>query len=279
MSARGPLPFGCARTSTGVSVWPGGGRIAQKAHRFASAALLGASLFAASPSSSADASTRGSAGDPARGSAGDPVIAEDPFGGRPRPAAPAPQGAEHADPFDQATVDGVYGRFDGDLSLAVGLGGELGFDPASPRLLGTLALRYYSLVGLYAGYRESLRDVDPQARGLSVGLLLEPLFLLRWTRAATTGSPFWDLTIDSLGLSFGAHLDQPEGGSFASSRGFELGLGAGVPLLARAGGPWLRAQGQLRWVEDGAVDPVLWLTLEWRTFFESGLPAALGGRP
>lgn len=237
---------------------------APRARRFACAPLLGAALLLVAPSVIADVS----------GSA----TPEDPFGGRPRPAEPPPRG-DRAGAFDQATVDGVYGRFDGDLSLAVGLGGELGFDPASPRLLGTLALRYYSLVGLYAGYRESLRDVDPQARGLSVGLLLEPLFLLRWTRTATTGSPFWDLTIDSLGLSFGAHLDQPEGGSFASSRGFELGLGAGVPLLARAGGPWLRAQGQLRWVEDGAVDPVLWLTLEWRTFFESGLPAALGGRP
>src|SRR5690606_27948476 len=156
---------------------------APRARRFACAPLLGAALLLVAPSVIADVS----------GSA----TPEDPFGGRPRPAEPPPRG-DRAGAFDQATVDGVYGRFDGDLSLAVGLGGELGFDPASPRLLGTLALRYYSLVGLYAGYRESLRDVDPQARGLSVGLLLEPLFLLRWTRAATTGSPFWDLTIDSL---------------------------------------------------------------------------------
>ena len=137
-----------------------------------------------------------------------PTGTEDPFGGRSRPAdsrleaSPAHRdAADRRGDFDQATVDGVYGRFDGDLSLALGAGGELGFDPASPRLLGTLTLRYYSLVGIYAGYREGVRDRDPLARGISAGILLEPLFLLRWTRGATTGSPFWDLTLDSIGIS------------------------------------------------------------------------------
>src|SRR5690606_26885794 len=87
---------------------------APRARRFACAPLLGAALLLVAPSVIADVS----------GSA----TPEDPFGGRPRPAEPPPRG-DRAGAFDQATVDGVYGRFDGDLSLAVGLGGELGFDP------------------------------------------------------------------------------------------------------------------------------------------------------
>lgn len=210
------------------------------------------------------------------------AVGQDPFGGGSQHPPPAREtsGAQDEltgrDAFDDATVGGVYGRFDGDLSLSVGAGGELGFSPASPRLLGTVALRYYSLIGVYAGYREGLRQEDPFARGLSAGVLLEPLFLLRWSKASTTGSAFWDLTLDSLGLAFGAHADQPAGGDFAASRGFELGVGGGVPLLAWAEGAWIRTQGQLRWFDDGTVRPVVWLTLEWRTFFESGLRGAMG---
>jgi hypothetical protein len=200
-----------------------------------------------------------------------PAAAEDPFG---RP------GARLEPPAGPATTptgaDGVYGRFDGDLALSLGGGAEFGFDALEARLLGAAALRYYSLVGLYATYREGLSEDDTLVRGLSAGLLLEPMFLLRWSEGRTLGSAFWDLTVDSVSLSFGAHLGQPRGLGFAEERGLELGLGGGVPLLGWAEGAWLRARGLIRFREDGGSEPVLWLTAEWQTFFESGLVGAMG---
>lgn len=177
--------------------------------------------------------------------------------------------------------DGVYGRFDGDVSLSVGAGAELALDPGPPRWLGSLALRYYSLVGVYITYRESFDEADPIRRGLSAGLLVEPLFLLRWTRAEGGASAFWDLVIDSLGVSAGAALLQPRGEDFFDprGRGVELGLGLGVPLFAWAEGAWLRSRGLVRWRDDGSADTVLWLTLEWQTFFESPLPRSMAARP
>lgn len=202
-----------------------------------------------------------------------PAAAEDPFG-RPGPRL-TPPAAPTSPPNG---VDGVYGRFDGDLSLSLGAGAELGLDPLEPRLLGTAALRYYSLVGLYATYREGFAD-DSLARGLSAGLLLEPMFLLRWSEGRTLHSAFWDLTLDSVSLSVGAHLGQPRGLDFAEQRGLELGLGGGIPLLAWAEGAWLRARGLVRWNEAGGSEPIVWVTVEWQTFFESGLVRALGQAP
>lgn len=176
--------------------------------------------------------------------------------------------------------DGVYGRFDGDVALSVGAGTEIALDPSHPRWLGSLALRYYSLVGVYATYRESFDDDDLFRRGLSAGLLVEPLFLLRWTRAESGASAFWDLVIDSLGVSAGAALLQPRGEDFFDprGRGVELGLGLGVPLLGWAEGAWLRTRGLVRWSDDGSADTAVWLTLEWQSFFESPLPRTMTKR-
>lgn len=170
--------------------------------------------------------------------------------------------------------DGVHGRFDGDLAWSLGAGAEVGFSPASPRLMATAALRYYSFIGWYGSYRESLRDVDPVVRGVSTGILLEPLFLLRWSRGASTESPFWDLTIDSFGVSVGAHFEQAQDTGFGTLRGLEAGVGGGIPLMGSAQGLWLRGRAHLRGSEDRALEPVLWLTLEWQGFWETWLTGA-----
>lgn len=203
------------------------------------------------------------------------AFAADPFGGSHATAPERPSTVASS----ASDADGVYGRFDGDLALSVGAGTELSFDPFGPRALGVAALRYYSLVGVYATYREALRDGDPTRRGASAGVLIEPLFLLRWTEGLTTGSAFWDLTIDSVGLSMGTYLGQPSGRSFADARSFEFGVGGGVPLFAWAKGLWLRARGNLRWNEEGQSEPMVWLTAEWQGFFGSGLTQSLGERP
>jgi len=165
------------------------------------------------------------------------VQGENPFGPRTTATVGAPRHPE----LDRVEGDGVYGRFDGDLDVAAGLGASSYFatGDAGPSL--RLSAHWYSAVGLYFGYTESLGEHAVERR-LGMGLELEPLFLLRFSQGGERGPALLDLTLDSLSLGLGALLLDPDDGSFASQAGFELSLGLGVPLLARASGPWLEAR-------------------------------------
>ncbi len=162
--------------------------------------------------------------------------------------------------------DGVYGRFDGALSLSPHAGAELDFEDERARLLVGVAARYYAFFGLYVAYRESFDDDATTRHLLSGGVLVEPLFLLRFRKNAERGPAFWDLTLDSLSASGGYFVAAPREQSFGEESGFEAGLGMGVPLLARAPGPWLRLRGNVRFLDELA--PALWLTLGWQGFFD-----------
>jgi hypothetical protein len=105
---------------------------------------------------------------------------------------------------------------------------------------------------------------------LSFGGSFSPLFLLRFSRNAATGSAFWDLTLDSLALTLGAHLDHPRGESFGDESGFEGGLELGVPLGAEAGGFWLRTRANWLTGSEGS-EATAWLYLAWEGFFFAGL--------
>lgn len=166
--------------------------------------------------------------------------------------------------------DGVYGRFLGDMAWSLGLGGELDFSSTSLRPQVRGALRFYQAVGVYAHFTQAVQTDDPWERGVSAGLLIEPLFLLRWPDNKQTGRALLDLTIDSLSLSVGATVIEPRSGNFADKAVFDLGLGFGVPLLGRANGLWLRPRGVLRLLDD-TPQFVLQLGLEWQGFFESAL--------
>ena len=137
--------------------------------------------------------------------------------------------------------DGVYGRFGGDLFLALGAGAAFG-DGTRGALLGRAL--YYHSAALVVAYEDALGGATPPARLLSFAFELRPLFLPRWALDAQIGSALADLTLDSLTLGAGLVLSDPGGG--AARSGFELSLGLGVPLQADARGFWLEARGALR---------------------------------
>jgi hypothetical protein len=151
-------------------------------------------------------------------------------------------------PSDPHAGDGAYGRLDGDMDLALGLGPSLDFARADPALTVRGSAHWFTIAGIYAVYQESLPETARLQRRLGVGVDLRPLFLVRWPRGLERGPALLDLTLDSLslglGLSFGEEVDRP----FGSRHGFETSLGFGVPLAREASGPWLE-------VRAGAVLP------------------------
>ena len=141
--------------------------------------------------------------------------------------------------------DGAYGRFDGDLDVGLSLGAELA--PETRRASARLSMHYFSMAGLAVGYADALGSDQRAARELSVGVDLRPLFIPRWSNDLTRGPALLDLTLDSLSLGAGAFWAQPEDGGFGSERGFVGSVGVGVPLRARAQGPWVEARAVARW--------------------------------
>jgi hypothetical protein len=171
-------------------------------------------------------------------------------------------------PPDSAPGDGVYGRLDGDLGLAIGALAEADFTRrvVRPGAVGTL--RFYQTVGVYIGLSQSVEATDPLERRLVAGFVLEPLFILRWPEYRHSGRAFWDLTLDSIGLHGGVAIHEPRGGNFGSAVLANVGVGLGVPLTNRAEGLWLRTRLD---VELGNPAPAFigWVGLEWQFMFES----------
>jgi hypothetical protein len=159
--------------------------------------------------------------------------------------------------------DGVYDRFDGDLELGLGLGAELGSaGDAAPAVQGSA--HYFSIAGLYAGGR--FKAGGGSAPSLfDLGIDVRPLFVPRWAKGYETGPAFFDLTLDSLSLALGAFW-AAKSDTRPSERGFEGSLGFGVPLLAKAAGPWLEARGVLRYPDAGAREEAVFLALAWHGF-------------
>ncbi len=163
--------------------------------------------------------------------------------------------------------DGVYGRFEGDLSLSLGAGASWDHmsGEARPGLL--LASRIYQTLGLYASFWQSVGQSPQIVRLTEVGLLIEPLFLLRWSADREWGHAFWDLAFDSLSLSLGAAITEPSRGNWGDESGFSAGLGWGLPLFGQADGPWRRFRGG---VQTGSFEPraTALIYLEWQWFFQ-----------
>ena len=138
--------------------------------------------------------------------------------------------------------DGVYGRFDGDLTLTLGLGAEFQKGAHGAALARAL---YYHSAGLTLSYADSLgRELAVRRVGYA-GVELRPLFIPRWALDLGLGCPLVDLTLDSLALGAGlfvAKRAEPD----ETRAGLELSLGLGVPLFAKAQGLWLEARGFVR---------------------------------
>lgn len=181
-------------------------------------------------------------------------------------------------PDRYSSGNGVYGRFQGDLELGLGLGAEV--DRTGARGAARLGLYYFSMLGVYSSYRDGFgQGGDGAERLLSVGVDLRPGFVPRWAKGQQTGQPLPDLLIDSVSLALGAFWAEPAGHAFGSERGFETSLGFGIPLMLRADGLWLEARGQLRWPETaGAPDqgavPSAFALLSWHGFVVTPLAAS-----
>ncbi len=156
--------------------------------------------------------------------------------------------------------DGVYGRLDGSVAVAGSLGAEL--EDGEPRGALRLSAHYVWMAGAYARYSDAFGHAQQRpARVASVGVDVRPLFLPRFALDWEHGPALLDLTLDSLSLSAGAFWAKPasttarsamaQGDDFGDERGFEAGLGLGIPLLARAAGPWLDFRAERRFADRG----------------------------
>lgn len=159
--------------------------------------------------------------------------------------------------------DGAYGRFDGDLDLGVGAGasaplttGELSFEARASAL-------WFFIAGPYVTYAQALEREPDVERRLGFGIDLRPLFLVRWPRGLERGPAFWDLALDSISLGLGMAFAEPRGQPFGSRQSFELSLGAGIPLLAWAAGPWLEVRGGLSLPAGVPAEANLLAMLSW----------------
>lgn len=186
------------------------------------------------------------------------------------------EGEVSRDP-DGGSADGVYGRFDGDLALAAGAGAE--FEGTAGRLLLGATVHYYWMAGVYGTYRDAL---DSSPGGLSArrvgsfGVDVRPLFIPRWSYGWQSGPATLDLLLDSISLSAGAYFASVPDGEQASRRGFEVGLGAGLPLMGQASGPWLSARYAWRYPEAGDATGSVWLLLSWHVFVDTPLASVTG---
>lgn len=202
-------------------------------------------------------------------------------GAQAAPWRPGPHTAGHVAgeidrPFDDATSDGVYDRFDGPFTLGAGAGVER----AGGALRGAAraSLHYFWTAGVYAGYsRPFSGNGGPFGDALALGVSFRPLFLPRWAKDMERGPALADLALDSLSLDLGAFWRKPDAGAFGSQRGFEASLGFGVPLFGRASGLWLAARGTLRWPDESRAEPGFAVVLEYDQVLGAGSERAARG--
>ena len=182
----------------------------------------------------------------------------------------------------RSAADGAYGRFDGDLDIGLSLGAELA--PETRRASARLSMHYFWMAGLAVGYADALGSDQRPERDLSVGVDLRPLFIPRWSNDLTRGPALLDLTLDSLSLGAGGFWAQPQDGDFGSERGFVASAGIGIPLLARARGPWFEARAVARWPSrSGDPSPraegSALILIGWHELVQTGIARRAEWRP
>ena len=151
-------------------------------------------------------------------------------------------------PSDPHAGDGAYGRLDGDIDLALGVGPSFDFASADAALGVRGSVHWFTVAGIYGLYQEALPETARLERRVGFGVDLKPLFLVRWPLGLERGPALLDLTLDSLSLGLGMTFGDERAEPFGSRHGFETSLGFGIPLMLEASGPWLE-------VRAGAVLP------------------------
>jgi hypothetical protein len=173
---------------------------------------------------------------------------------------------------DARETDGVYGRFDGELTWSLALGAD--YVPRAPAFHGLVfaSVRYFTIAGAYGTFREPFDDSG--TRRISCGVDFRPLFLYRWSEDLESGPARLDLFVDSLSFTLGALWSTTPGGD-RTLHGAEAGLGLGFPLLAQAAGPWIVGRGNLEAYAGNTDQASIWLGLEWE--FLTPAPFSSGG--
>jgi hypothetical protein len=155
------------------------------------------------------------------------------------------------------SADGSYGRLEGDVTLAGGLGAVLA--ARGVRAEAELRVRYLESIGVFGTYEDGKTFASPAEPGrvVAVGVEARPMFLYRWLTGNESLRPRMDLAADSIALELAATWSQPEGQGFASLPGIQVSIGLEVPLLARADGPWVGLHGGVRWSDVALASGVL----------------------
>jgi hypothetical protein len=141
----------------------------------------------------------------------------------------------------RARGDGVYGRFDGDVDVGVGLGLRAGPDAIGPT--ARLSFHYLQSLGL-VGQFTAPTTRDDEAWEAMAALDIRPLFLPRWALDLEQGPAFSDLLLDSLSVGAGPVFTYHDK---AARTGFGLDVGAALPLSSQARGLWLHVRGGPQW--------------------------------
>ena len=159
-----------------------------------------------------------------------------------------------------AKGDGVYGRFDGDVDLGVGLGARLAAPGLGPNLRVTG--HFLSTVGVSVDVTWPVSSDIGWSLGTAIDL--RPLFLPRWALDLQQGPAFVDLLVDSVSLSAGPVFHPLFHQLDDSEVGFGMEAGFSIPLSARSQGFWLDLRGSGRWIGDappwGGLVSLSWYT-------------------
>jgi hypothetical protein len=175
-------------------------------------------------------------------------------------------------------VDGVYGRFDGDLDLSLAAGAALG--PVGPHLATIGRLLFLQTAGIYVAYTDALGSAEDMRRSAALGIAVRPLFIPRWGLDLEHGPALLDLTLDAITFDIGVLWPSNSVGRFDDSPGMEMALGTEVPLFGSATGLFLGARGALRWrgselatgaTQVAALAPALLLTLSWHHIIDANI--------
>jgi hypothetical protein len=159
--------------------------------------------------------------------------------------------------------DGVYGRFESDLDLAVGSG--MSWIDERSAIAVRSSLHYVWTAGIYVSAGFPLAG-EGDGTTLSFGVDLRPAFLPRFSENLEQGPAFLDLWLDSISLSLGPHFDLGE-----DARGLDAQLGSALPLFGTSVGPWFEVRGLGRFPDGDDASFGGMLLLVWHQGFRSPL--------